>query len=70
MLGLLGETVMDTSAAAFTVSTVDPETPADVAVIVVDPAATVVATPRDPAVMLIVAMPVLDEVHCTSAVKS
>ncbi len=43
--GLAGVTAIDTRAAAVTVSVVEPETEPEVAVMVVDPAATLVARP-------------------------
>ena len=68
-LGLAGVTAMETSVAAVTVSVVDPETPPDVAVIVVVPAATGVANPSEPAALLIVATPVVDELQVTVVVR-
>jgi hypothetical protein len=68
MLGLVGVTVMDTSVAEVTVSAVDPDILPDTAVIVVEPAATEVASPLEPAALLIVANPVLDELQVTAAV--
>ena len=50
---------MDTSVAEVTVSVVDPDLPPDVAVIVVEPAATDVARPLEPAALLMVATPVV-----------
>ncbi len=45
------------------------ETLPDVAVIVVVPAATEVAKPLDPAALLMVAIPVFDELQVTAAVR-
>ena len=70
MLGLTGETAMDTSVAAVTVRLVDPVVLPDAAVIVVDPAATEVANPLEPAVLLTVAAPELDEPQVTAVVRS
>jgi len=70
MLELVGVTDRDTSVAGVTVSTVDPETLPNAAMIVVEPAASEVATPLEPAVLLIVAMLVEDELHVTAFVKS
>ena len=60
---------MDTRVAAFTVRPVEPDTPPDAAVIVVDPAATAVANPLEPAALLMVAVP-FEEVQVTVLVKS
>ena len=65
MLGVVGVTSRDTSVAGVTVRVVDPAMLPDAAVIVVDPAATAAADP-----LLMVATPVLDELHVTEAVKS
>jgi hypothetical protein len=70
MLTLDGVTARDTSVAGVTVRAVEPETLPDVAVIVVDPAATEVARPLEPAALLIAATPVLDELQVTDAVRS
>ena len=69
MLGLVGVTAMDTSVAEVTVSVVDPDLLPDVAVIVVEPAAAAVASPLEPAALLMVATPVLDEFQVTDAVR-
>jgi hypothetical protein len=53
-----------------TVSVVDPETLPDTDVIVVDPAATAVASPFEPAALLIVATPTLEELQVAVSVKS
>ena len=62
--------VMYTSVVDVTVKAVDPEMLPDTAVIVVDPAAAGVANPLEPAALLIVATPVLDELQVTAAVRS
>jgi len=70
MLELVGVTDRDTSVAGVTVSTVDPETLPNAAMIVVDPEATDVADPLEPAVLLMVAAVIVDELQLTDAVKS
>jgi hypothetical protein len=70
MLGLVGETWIDTSVAEVTVSMVLPDLPPNVAVIVVEPEATTVARPLEPAVLLIVAAAGSDELQVTAAVRS
>ena len=70
MLGLVGVTNMDTSVAWVTVNVVDPDMLPDVAVIVVEPAATDVAKPLEPAALLILAKPVVDEFQVTAVVRS
>ncbi len=67
--GLRGVSEIDVSVAAVTVSVVDPDMLPDPAVIVVEPAATGVATPLEPAALLIVATPVLDELQVTDVVR-
>ena len=52
-----------------TVKAAVPETLPDVAVIVVVPAVTAVARPFDPAALLIVATPVLEEFQVAEAVR-
>src|SRR5206468_1456400 len=69
-LGAVGVTVIVDRFAAVTVSVVLPETPPEVAVIVVVPAATDVARPCDPPALLIVATAVLDELQVTWVVRS
>jgi hypothetical protein len=61
-----GVTSIDSSTIGVTVSVVDPEMPPDVAEIVVEPAATVVASPFE----LIVAIVAFDEFHVTDEVIS
>jgi len=70
MLGLVGDTWIETSVAEVTVSKVLPETAPDVAVIVAEPASTEDASPLDPAVLLIAAIAVFDELQVTDAVRS
>jgi len=70
MLGLVGVTDMDTSVAGVTVSVVDPDMLPDAAVIVVEPAATDVAKPLEPAALLIVATPPVNEPQVTAVVRS
>lgn len=60
---------MDTSVAGATVSVVVSEIPPDIAVIVVEPAATDVANPFEPAALLMVAIAALDEFHVTAVVR-
>ena len=62
--------VMYISVAELTVMAEDPDTPANVAVIVVEPAAVEVANPLEPAALLIAATPVLDELQVADAVRS
>ena len=69
MLGLVGVIAMDTSNAGVTVRAVDPDMLPDVAVIVVDPVATPEVNPFEPAALLIVATPVMDELQVTAVVK-
>ena len=70
MLGLVGESVMETSVAGVTVSVAVPETLPDVAVIVVEPVATDVALPLESAVLLMAATATVDEFHITVVVRS
>jgi hypothetical protein len=70
MLGLVGLTAMDTSVAEVTVSKVEPDMLPDAAVIVVEPAATEVANPLEPAALLMVATAAVDELQVTVIVKS
>jgi hypothetical protein len=70
MLGFVGETAMDTSAAGVTVSVVEPDILPETAVIVVEPAPAEVATPLVPTALLIDAMPVDNELHVTNVVMS
>ncbi len=66
MLGFVGDTLIEISVAAVTVSVVLSETEPDAAVIVADPAATAVARP----LLLTVAMVVDDELQTTDEVRS
>jgi hypothetical protein len=65
MLGLVGVTAIDDSVALVTFSVVVPEIP-KVAVIVVEPATTDVASPLEPAALLIVATGKFEELHVTN----
>jgi len=69
MLGLAGEIATDTSVACVTVSVVVPEMLPEVAVIVVEPVAADAASPCEPAALLIVATPVLEELQVAVAVR-
>jgi hypothetical protein len=64
-VGFVGVTAIETSVAAVTVSTVEPTTDPDVALIVLVPAPTAVASPPAP----IVAVPVVPEAHVTALVR-
>ena len=66
ILGFAGVTAMDARIADVTVSVVFPEILPDVAVMVVEPALTAVASPE----ALIVAFAASDELHVTDAVMS
>jgi len=68
--GLDGDTVMDTSAAAPTVSVVPPLIEPEVAVIVVAPVTSELASPCVPDELLIVAIAGSDELHVTDGVMS
>ena len=70
ILGFAGVTCMDTSGAEVTVKTVEREILPDAAVIEVCPAATEVASPLEPAALLMVAAAVFHELQVTEAVKS
>jgi hypothetical protein len=70
MPGSVGVIAMDTSVAGVTVRVVDPDMPPEVAVIVVDPAATEEADPLEPAALLIAATPVLDKLQVNAVVRS
>jgi len=70
MLGLVGETAIDTSVAEVTAKVDDPEILPDAAVIVVDPAATDVASPLDPPALLMAATAAADEPQVTVVVRS
>ena len=66
MLGFAGVIARETRVAGVTVRVVDPEMLPDVAVIVVEPAATEAANPETP----IVATPVVDDLHVDVVVRS
>ena len=70
MLELAGVTAMETSVAEVTVSVVEPDTLPDVALIVVEPAATDVANPLEPAALLMAATAASDELQVTVVVRS
>jgi hypothetical protein len=65
-----GVTVIDTRAAAVTVSEVEPETLPEVAMMPADPTATAVASPLEPVVLLMVAMELSEELQTTEFVIS
>lgn len=65
MLAEAGLMVMDVSTAAVTVSVVVPEMAPKVAVMMVEPVPTDVASPFEPDVLLIVATPVFEEFQVT-----
>ena len=67
---LSGVTSSDTRTGAVTVSVVEPLIEPDVAVMVVLPVATLVASPWLPEVLLMVATPEFDELHCAVVVRS
>ena len=64
-----GVTEIDVSVAAVMVRVVEPEMLPDAARIVVDPAATDVARPLEPAALLIVATAVLEELQVAVVVR-
>ena len=70
MLGLIGVTAIEDRVALVTVRVVIPETAPRVAVIVVEPTATDVASPLEPAALLIVATDPAEELHDTTNVIS
>jgi hypothetical protein len=70
ILGFFGVTAIDWSVAGVTVSVVDPETLPIAAETVVEPAAIEVATPFEPAVLLMVATSAVDDIQVTAAVRS
>jgi len=69
ILGLAGVIAIETSVAAVTVNVVDPEIAPDVAEMVVEPVATEVANPFEPAALLMVATDDADELHVTVVVR-
>ncbi len=70
MLGLDGVTPIDTNVADVIVSVVLPEIVPDIAVMTAEPAATEVARPLEPVVLLTVAAADADELQVTEAVRS
>ena len=68
--GAAGVTSIATMTAGVTVSVVSPLTPFDEALTVVVPTASAVARPRDPAVILTVAVAPSDDAHVTESVMS
>ena len=70
MIGLGGVTAIDSRIAGTTFSVAVPKILPDVAVIVVVPTATEVATPSVPGALLMVATPCADEDHITWVVSS
>lgn len=69
MLGLVGVTAMDTSAAAVTFKVVDPEIAPSVAVISDVPVVAVVARPLLPAALLMVATAGVSDIQVTMLVR-
>jgi len=69
-LGLVGDTWIDCRVAEVTFSVVLPDTPFMVAVIVVNPLKTDVASPTEPGMLLTVAIDVDDDVQVTDRVTS
>jgi hypothetical protein len=69
MLGVAGVTLIDTSVAVVTVSVVLPDTPRSVALIVLVPTPTELASPYEPAALLIVATVGDDEDQVTADVR-
>ena len=69
IVALDGVTVMDSSTAGVTVSVVEAEMVPDVALMVVVPAPTELASPFEPAVLLIVVTTVLEELQTTDDVR-
>jgi hypothetical protein len=69
MLVFAGVTAMERSVTAATVRAAVPEIPPDAAVIVVWPVAAAVASPLEPAALLMEATPGADEVQFTDAVR-
>jgi len=66
---LVGETARETSVAGVTVSVAVPEILPEIAVIVVEPAATEVANPFDPAALLMAATAVADDIQVADVVR-
>jgi hypothetical protein len=70
ILGLVGVTTMDTRVAGVTVRVVDPEILPELAVIAVEPAASALANPLEPAALLMVPTAVVAELQVTVVVRS
>jgi hypothetical protein len=70
MVAFTGEIAIETSAAPVTVSVVEPETEPSVAVMVADPVPALVASPMLPAVLLITAVALDEDVQLTIDVMS
>ena len=70
MLGSVGVTSIESSFAGLTVRLVLPERRPSVAVTVVSPAPTEVASPLEPEALLTVATALFDELQVTAAVRS
>ncbi len=70
MLGIAGVISIDCSTADVTLSVMPAETVPDTAVITVEPTATLVARPFEPAALLIVETVVVDELQTTDVVIS
>lgn len=68
-VGLLGETAMELTVAELTVSVVEPVIPFRLALIVVLPAETALASPLVGALVLMVAAPVFEDPHVTLPVR-
>ncbi len=66
---MAGVTAIDTSVAAVTVNSVLPEISPNVAVIVVEPSVVEVASPLEPTALLMVAIPVFEDVQVTDDVR-
>ncbi len=69
MLGFVGVIPRETSVAGVMVKRVVADMPPDVAMIVADPVATGVASPLEPAALLMAAADVADELHVTEFVR-
>ena len=70
MFGLAGVTAMEINIAGVTVTVVEPEIRPDVAVIMAEPSPTAAASPLLPAILLMIAMLVFEELHVTDVVMS
>ena len=68
--GFVGVTAIHAKTAGVTVRVAVPVIEPDVAVMFAVPVPTLLANPSVPALLLIVAMPVADELHCTDFVTS